>query len=66
MLGPYWMVWYAVLALVLAVLEERNAWFERLPAAPRWAYATAIAACLFCLELIGFTDRFVPFVYFQF
>ena len=39
---------------------------SRLPAAPAWAYAGAIALCLFCLELTGFTDRAVPFVYFQF
>jgi alginate O-acetyltransferase complex protein AlgI len=63
---PHWMLWYAVLALLLAALEEREGWFERLPAAPAWAYAAAIAVCLFCLELIGFTGRAVPFVYFQF
>jgi D-alanyl-lipoteichoic acid acyltransferase DltB (MBOAT superfamily) len=63
---PHWMLWYALLALLLAGLEERLQWFERLPEAPAWAYASAIAVCLFCLELIGFTDRAVPFVYFQF
>jgi len=63
---PHWMLWYAILMLLLAVLEERRQWFERLPAAPAWAYAAAIAMCLFCLELIGFTDRPVPFIYFQF
>jgi len=63
---PHWMLWYAVLALLLAAWEERSGWFERLPDAPAWAYAAAIALCLFCLELIGFTDHAVPFVYFQF
>jgi len=53
-------------ALALAIFEESRGWFERLPEAPAWVYASAIAVCLFCLELIGFTGRAVPFVYFQF
>jgi D-alanyl-lipoteichoic acid acyltransferase DltB (MBOAT superfamily) len=65
-LWPHWMLWYAGLMLLLAVLEERAEWFEKLPEAPAWAYASAIAVCLLCLELVGFTDRAVPFVYFQF
>jgi len=63
---PHWMLWYAILALLAAAFEEAGQWFERLPTAPAWAYAAAIAVCLFCLELIGFTDRAVPFIYFQF
>ena len=62
----HWQLWLVVAALVLAVLEERYGWFERLPEAPAWVYASAIAVCLFCLELIGFSGRAVPFVYFQF
>ena len=66
MLWLHWQLWLALVALLLAVLEESRGWFERLPEAPAWAYASAIAVCLFCLELIGFTGRPVPFVYFQF
>ena len=62
----HWQLWFVLAALLLAVLEERYGWFERLPEAPAWVYASAIAVCLFCLELIGFTGRAVPFVYFQF
>jgi D-alanyl-lipoteichoic acid acyltransferase DltB (MBOAT superfamily) len=62
----HWQLWFVLAALVLAVLEESFGWFERLPDAPAWVYASAIALCLFCLELIGFTGRAVPFVYFQF
>ena len=62
----HWQLWFVLVALVLAVLEESFGWFERLPDAPAWVYAVAIALCLFCLELIGFTGHAVPFVYFQF
>jgi D-alanyl-lipoteichoic acid acyltransferase DltB (MBOAT superfamily) len=62
----HWQLWFVLAALVLAVLEESYGWFERLPEAPAWVYASAIAVCLFCLELIGFSGRAVPFVYFQF
>ena len=65
-LMPHWLLWFVLIALLLAVLEESRGWFERLPEAPAWAYAGAIAVCLFCLELIGFSGRAVPFVYFQF
>jgi D-alanyl-lipoteichoic acid acyltransferase DltB (MBOAT superfamily) len=65
-LCPHWQLWLLAIALLLAVLEESRGWFERLPDAPAWVYASAIAVCLFCLELIGFTGRAVPFVYFQF
>jgi D-alanyl-lipoteichoic acid acyltransferase DltB (MBOAT superfamily) len=62
----HWQLWFVLLALLLAVLEETYGWFERLPDAPAWVYASAIAVFLFCLELIGFTGHAVPFVYFQF
>ena len=62
----HWQLWFVLAALVLAVLEESRGWFERLSEAPAWVYASAIAVCLFCLELIGFSGRAVPFVYFQF
>jgi len=66
LLWARWHIWFAVLIVILAVAEERWDWTTRLVRAPAWAYAAAIGAFLFCLELIGFTDQPVPFVYFQF
>jgi hypothetical protein len=63
---PRWQLWAVVVVAVLALLEERWQWFERVGRAPAWVYASAMAALLFTLELIGFGDRAVPFVYFQF
>jgi alginate O-acetyltransferase complex protein AlgI len=62
----HWQLWFVLMALALAILEESFGWFERLPDAPAWAYASAIAVFLLCLELIGFTGHAIPFVYFQF
>jgi len=62
----HWQLWFVLAMLSLAVLEESRGWFERLPEAPAWVYASAIAVFLFCLELIGFSGHAVPFVYFQF
>lgn len=66
LMWPHWQLWIALASLILAVAEERFEWFEHLPETPAWVYSGAIAVCLLCLELIGFTDRPVPFVYFQF
>ena len=52
--------------LLLAALEEKRQWFEKLAAGPAWAYACAAAMLLLSVELIGVTDVAVPFVYFQF
>ena len=54
------------LALVLAILEEKFDWFERVLKAPAWAYASALALMLFCVEVFGVIDASIPFVYFQF
>ena len=61
-----WLMVLVGLCLALAGLEEKRAWFARLAASPVWAYASACALLLFCVELIGVTDVAVPFVYFQF
>lgn len=61
--------WQLVLigvTLVLAYTEEKFEWFDRLVAAPAWAYASACALALLVVELIGVTEMAVPFVYFQF
>ncbi len=61
-----WQLGLAGLSLVLAMLEEKLEWFEKLALAPSWACAAALAMMLFCLELFGVTDVSIPFVYFQF
>ncbi len=62
----WWQLGLAGIALPLAVAEEKLAGFDRLVAAPAWAYASAVLAALVCLELFGVTDMTIPFVYFQF
>jgi D-alanyl-lipoteichoic acid acyltransferase DltB (MBOAT superfamily) len=61
-----WHLGLAGLALVLALLEERPGWFERLAHAPPWAYASALLALFLCLEIFGVTEQDIPFIYFQF
>ncbi len=55
-----------MLIAILAIAEENWDWTSRLVRAPAWAYAAAIGLFLFCLELLGFADQPVPFIYFQF
>jgi len=61
-----WHVGLIVVALLLAIAEEKFDWFERLLRAPAVAYASAMALMLFCLELFGVIDARIPFIYFQF
>jgi alginate O-acetyltransferase complex protein AlgI len=61
-----WHIGMALAALGLAVAEERRGWFERVAAAPGWAYAATLAAMLFCMEVFGVIDASIPFIYFQF
>ncbi|MGA7238937.1 MAG: MBOAT family protein [Bryobacteraceae bacterium] len=61
-----WHVGLATVALAIALVEERWEAVERLMTAPVWAYAAALAAMLFCLELFGVIDASIPFIYFQF
>ncbi len=61
-----WHVGLVAVALAVALLEETRGAFERLMAAPAWAYATALAAIFFCIEIFGVTERAIPFIYFQF
>jgi len=55
-----------LILLILAILEEKWQWFERIVKAPAWAYGAAMAVLLLGMELIGLTDLAVPFIYFQF
>ncbi len=61
-----WQIWLALLALVLAVAEEKLEWFEWVIEAPPLAYATALALTLLVVEIFGVMDAAIPFIYFQF
>jgi D-alanyl-lipoteichoic acid acyltransferase DltB (MBOAT superfamily) len=63
---PVWLIWLAVVTLLLALLEEKKEWFEKIAVGPAWAYGAVCAVLLLCVELLGFTENAVPFVYFQF
>jgi D-alanyl-lipoteichoic acid acyltransferase DltB (MBOAT superfamily) len=66
LLIPVWLLWLLGAALVIALLEERFEWLERLAQGPAFAYASAVIVLLLCVELFGFFEKTVPFVYFQF
>jgi len=53
-------------SLVVVLLEERFEWMERLARGPAWAYVAAVVTLLFTVEMLGVTEKAVPFVYFQF
>jgi hypothetical protein len=61
-----WHLGLAAVALIAALAEEKLGWYERLMTAPAPAYACAMAALLFCLEVFGVIDAAIPFIYFQF
>jgi len=61
-----WHIELITVALVLALVEERFEFFERILKAPMLAYASALALMFFCIEVFGVIDASIPFVYFQF
>jgi hypothetical protein len=61
-----WHIELVAVALVLAVLEEKLEWFERLNEGPALAYAAALAVLLLGLDVFGVIDASIPFIYFQF
>jgi D-alanyl-lipoteichoic acid acyltransferase DltB (MBOAT superfamily) len=61
-----WHIELMLIALVLAIAEEKFEWFERLLKAPMLAYASALALIFLCIEIFGVIDASIPFVYFQF
>jgi alginate O-acetyltransferase complex protein AlgI len=63
---PIWLRGLTLAALAIAIFEERFEWMDRLATRPAWAYATMLIALLLCVEMFGFFERNVPFVYFQF
>jgi hypothetical protein len=65
-LVPVWLFGLIGIALLIAMAEERWEWMERLPQGSALAYITLMIALLVSVELIGVTDKAVPFIYFQF
>jgi alginate O-acetyltransferase complex protein AlgI len=65
-LVPLWLLCFVGLALLIAIAEERWEWIERLPSGSTWAYAALFIALMLSVELIGVTEKAVPFIYFQF
>jgi alginate O-acetyltransferase complex protein AlgI len=66
LLIPLWQIELAAMTLLLALFEEKKDWFEKVTLGPAWAYGAVCAILLLAVELIGFTESAVPFVYFQF
>ena len=66
MLLQPWHMGLVLVALVVAIAEERWEAVERLMTEPAWAYAAGLAVMLFCLEVFGVIDASIPFIYFQF
>jgi len=65
-LVPAWLIALAAIALVVAVTEDAWAWIDRMSRAPAWVYAVLVAILLISVEMIGVTDKPIPFVYYQF
>ncbi len=63
---PAWELYMILITLLLALIEERHGWFNRVVVAPAWVYGSVCAMLLLVIELIGYTEAAVPFVYFQF
>jgi len=61
-----WLIWMAIAALVVAMVEERWNVFDRLPGAPAIAYVAVMIVMMLVVELLGVVDKQIPFVYFQF
>ncbi len=65
-LVPVWLFAFVGIALLIAIAEERWEWIERLPRGSSWTYAALLIALMLTVELIGVTEKAVPFIYFQF
>jgi D-alanyl-lipoteichoic acid acyltransferase DltB (MBOAT superfamily) len=63
---PAWLTDLALMTLLLALFEEKREWFEKIALGPAWAYGAVCAVLLLAVELIGYSEAAVPFVYFQF
>jgi alginate O-acetyltransferase complex protein AlgI len=63
---PRWLVYMTGASLLIALIEEKFQWTERLSRGSAWAYAVFMIVLLLTIELIGVTEKALPFVYFQF
>jgi len=63
---PTWLLCLVGFSLLVALAEEKWQCVERLAEGPAWAYSAAVVALLCCVELIGVSEKQIPFVYFQF
>jgi alginate O-acetyltransferase complex protein AlgI len=63
---PRWLVYMTGASLLIAVIEEKFGWTDRLSRGPAWAYAAFMIVLLLTIEMIGVTEKALPFVYFQF
>src|SRR5580700_2532763 len=63
---PRWLVYMTGASLLIAVVEEKFEWTDRLSRGPAWAYAAFMIVLLLTIEMIGVTEKALPFVYFQF
>src|SRR5258708_29993850 len=63
---PAWLGWLVFASVLIALLEEKLEWIDRLSRGPAWAYVMAVVVLLFCGELVGVTEKAGPFLYFQF
>jgi D-alanyl-lipoteichoic acid acyltransferase DltB (MBOAT superfamily) len=63
---PAWLACLTAISLLISLFEEKTGWIERLASGPAWTYVAATVTLLLTVELIGVTEKAVPFVYFQF
>ncbi|HXP86854.1 MAG TPA: MBOAT family O-acyltransferase [Bryobacteraceae bacterium] len=63
---PAWLLVLVGIALLIALFEEKSEWIDGLARGPAWAYVAAAVVLLLMVEMIGVTEKAVPFVYFQF
>ncbi len=63
---PRWLLYMTGVSLLIAVMEEKFQGTERLSRGPAWAYVAFMIVLLLTIELIGVTEKALPFVYFQF
>ena len=59
---PPWLLWITAITLLVAIIKEKwDLWH-----APFWVYTAAMVVLLLAIELLGVTDKQIPFIYFQF
>jgi len=61
-----WQWRMALVALIIALLEEYRGVWSRFAESPAWVRTAVAVAALLVIELFSATDQTIPFVYFQF